>query len=261
MKTKHNDKPGPGQPHKWALAGGTGLLVAFAAAGFYLLTSRSISLEDRIKAFRAAENGTTASASAVYADPIKTIAELEAFQADPRFARLPEEPKEYVQTRLNTFKAYLDYKEKLDRVPDPMDARTSEQLLEIKEQLSQLTVPSEHDEWRASPAGKRQAEWLSDASSLENAVTVTKTGYDRLTEAGRKVILKDQDAPGLPLRAKKVLNMAAEVPDPRKRKDETIPGSNRITYDVVLRMESVAGALAQWEEIRPKLAKLAELDH
>ena len=236
------------------------MLVAFAAAGFYLLISRSISLEDRIKTFRAAENGTTASASAVYADPIKTIAELEAFQADPRFARLPEEPKEYVQTRLNTFKAYLDYKEKLDRVSDPMDARTSEQLLEIKEQLSQLTVPSEHDEWQSSPAGKRQAEWLSDASNLRMAVTVTQADYDLITEAGRKV-LKDKDAPALPLRAKNVLNMAANVPDPRKRKDETIPGSNRITYDVVLRMESVAGALAQWEEIRPKLAKLAELDH
>jgi GTPase SAR1 family protein len=242
------------------LAGSVGLIAVMGLVAFGLVVSRkgsaSSKLEIDVDRYRVADANATPAAR--HRKAKEKVDELSALASDPAFAQLPGDKREFVESRLRELKAYQDYEKKLGEIPDPMDARTEEQLRQVERSLVELPVPEAYrNTWTETDAARQRATWLDDIDALDRAIKSTKKSFQELTEAGNEVIRRKNEA-DLPRRAKTVLEKAAYLPDPKNDKDKLIPGSRRVTYGRIFEMVGVKQVLSQWDEVRQELERFAK---
>jgi GTPase SAR1 family protein len=242
------------------LAGSVGLIALMGLVAFGLVVSRKGSASSRLEIdvdrFRVAEANETPAAR--HRKVKEKVDELSALAGDPAFSQLPADKREFVESRLRQLKAYQDYEKKLSAIPDPMDARTEEQLRQIERSLVESPLPGEYrNAWVETDAARQRATWLDDIDALDRAIKSTRKGYQELIEAGNEVLRRKNEA-DLPRRARTVLDKAAYLPDPKNDKDKLIPGSRRVTYGRVFEMVGVKQVLSQWDEVRRELERFAK---
>lgn len=163
------------------------------------------------------------------------------------FNKLPPLKREFVEHRLAELTAYGEFEKNIDGVPDPRTARRESQLQEIKEALLGL-VPAEYEEeWSKTEPAQRRTAMLEDIQAIETALQGLLDGYDRLVKNGRQV-LDESNKPNLPSRARKVLDEAKMLRDPKSDRDKLIPGSERVTYGTLFEYSRVKDLVRQWDE-------------
>jgi hypothetical protein len=187
------------------------------------------------------------------------IGQLEDWTNDPQFATLPEESRREVLRRLDELRAYQEYEARLDAITDPRQAKSIDQLEEIKASLSRVQAPAEYqEEWEHTDAGRRQADGLQDAAAIRKAVPKVLAWYQKLVGDGRRVLDSAAEA-NLPARAREVLDAAKKPPFPAAEPDKLLPGAKRATYATVFGFSSVAKVRHEWEQIQERLRPAARL--
>lgn len=234
------------------------LLAALGTMLFFIRPGLDVAeLENRVSHLQAREQDQ--SPQARHKNLKNKIDELEDVLSNAAFPRLPPPKQEYVEHRLKELTAYREFEKSIDKIPDPRTARRESQLDEIKEKLLGL-IPADYQvEWSQTEPGQRRAALLDDVQAIETAVQTVLDGYNRLVKSGKQV-LDESSKPNLPSRARKVLDDAKAVPDPKNDQTKLIPGSERVTYATVFAYSRVHDLVRQWdEEIKEKLAFAASL--
>jgi hypothetical protein len=244
---------------RWTLIGSIGLLAAMgllAAVLFFTGPGRTPGpLEVKIDNFRAREQEMAPAQKHQRLD--RRRAELATFRSDPAFADLPADKRDYVEAEYRRLTEdandYRAYEAKVAAVLDPQNATTDEQLQQIEDSLSRLTVPEKYKaDWAQSPAVQRRDFWLRDVEALRGAVEKAQKWYQKLYQDGKQV-LDNLTAADLPGRARKVLREAKAAPFPEKEPDKLIPGAATVSYSAVYNFAGVVDARDRWEEIKKKL--------
>ena len=234
------------------VGGGIGLL-AFLGVALSLLRPSSVPLQERVEAFYPKFSET---AQQRHADVDKKIATLEGFRQDQEFRRLPEPHREQVENLLKELRAFQSYEQGVAAVPDPAGLRREDQFQAMRDQLAALDLPAVYStEWSQTDAGKRHVELLDDFQSLETAVAETRRRYLQFVDEGKDV-LRNDEAPQLPQRARHVLERAQKLPEPERDAGKPVPGSPRIKYAQVFEFPGVKDALRAWAKVRDQLRPL-----
>ncbi|HEV3260933.1 MAG TPA: hypothetical protein VG013_29040 [Gemmataceae bacterium] len=240
---------------KWLI----GAIAVAVAVGVPALLFRSASgpLDKQVESFQAREQAQESAAR--YQELGKQIEELEGITNDAHFSRLSGQKQDYVRGRLAELRAYQDYDKALDEVPDPNEARNDGQLQQTRKKLTEIAVPASYQaDWAKTDAVRRHDALSADVRALDDTAYDLRKGYRRLADEGSEV-LKNKDAPGLPGRARQVLEKAKKLPDPQRDRDKTIPGAARVTYGTVFQFAEVAPVYASWERIKKSLEPIAAL--
>jgi hypothetical protein len=154
--------------------------------------------------------------------------------------------------------AYQELERRLNEVLDPKNARSEEQLNQIAEQMSRLSVPKDKmGDWYPTEAYKRYTERQADLKNLRAAVENLKNDCQRLSKDGQEVVRR-KDAPNLPQRAREVLDRAKDLPDPGRDLGAPVGNSDRVRYATVFAFPSVKEAHAEWEAVKKTLEPLAK---
>jgi GTPase SAR1 family protein len=229
-----------------------GLLAALPAMLLLTRPTDAVAdLEGRINQYEASEQEETVPAR--YRLTQERIDRLHSFRADAGFAALPEPQKEYVENRLRDLREHRDFAGGVYEL-DPRTVRNEQQIKDLNAALERLEVRLKaHPQWTESDAGQRLAEYRADVQAIEKAVQETITGYERVLKDGQEV-LRDKEKAGLPTRARKVLDAAKLLPDPRVDGNKRIPGSEHVTYATIFNFDRVQEVLGRWEKIRTELA-------
>src|SRR5262249_1096443 len=194
-----------------------------------------------------------------YKDARRTAEEVAAVVNDPAFAQLPKRKQDELRGYLEDLRTYAAKQDQLARVPDPADVRDQEQLDAVKKSLDELTAaPSFRREWWDTELGRRAKEQLADVQALDAAVYDVRRRYRQLAEDGQEV-LRNKNAADLPGRARKVLEREKKLPDPKKDLRTKLPNAAHVTYATVFAFRDVVEARRAWEQVRGRLAPLAEL--
>ena len=250
------------QPRPVAIAtGGLLGLIALGVGAQQLFTggsgNGSQNLEQWVDAYL--ESDRKESAADRHADPDKRVRQLVEVMGAPGFGKLPQAKQDAIRNRHRELRDYQEYQAALEKIDDPRDARTDEQLKKIRAALAGVRAPPEYlAEWAGTPARDRHNEWLADAEALAKAVQDVAQGYAALARAGQQV-LDTASAANLPMRAKEVLDRARELPDPQGSRAALIPGSRRVTYAAVFGFADASAAHTRWQRVRKTLEDLAGL--
>jgi hypothetical protein len=194
-----------------------------------------------------------------YKEPRRTAEGVARLVNDDRFERLPQRKQDELRAYLQSLKDYAERQERLAKIGDPTEVRNEDQLRALEDALTDLRArPEFKTAWRGTDLDQRSGELLEDVRALDRAAKGLQLDYRRLSDDGREV-LRNKDAANLPGRARRVLEQASKLPDPKKDRATKVPGSARVTYTTVFSFPSVTEARRSWEEVRSKLAPLAEL--
>jgi hypothetical protein len=150
--------------------------------------------------------------------------------------------------------AYREYDQAVAAVADPKTATDLKQLDEIESNLNDLNGDPKYD-WSETGARHRRDLWLKDVHNLRSAVVSTRTAYEDIIRDGNKVN-ETRDEANLPGRIREVLARAKNLPDPEQDKEKGIPGSKRITYSSVFRIQPLLSLYSQWKDIEKSLKEL-----
>lgn len=242
----------------WTVVGTVAMLLGLGAVAAFLITSRlegQSRLETRVEKFQIRDHERNAAAWHINLQ--SELDELATLVKDPGFGQLPDAKKEYLLTRLKELTAYREYEKNLDQIGDPKDARSEDQLKQVKSKLLELVPPEEYD-WHLTEAYRRRDNWIQDCQDLNEAIARITKQYEELIQKGQAVLDKQNEA-NLPKRAKLVLDFARTYPDPERDKSRPVKESARVTYGAVFNIASVDNLYMRWKNTRDKLEPFAKL--
>jgi hypothetical protein len=238
------------------VAGAAGILALIAAA-LTLFSPAKPELTERLKTYFTSTNELAAPDRLKNVD--KQIEELEGFEKDADFSRLPSDRQTAVRDRLAELKAYQAYAERVATIEKPTSVTSDAKLKEIHDQLAAVKIPAEYVvAWNQSEAVEQQRQLLADSEALERTVNEVERSYRRLASDAAE-LRRTSDAADLPGRARKLLKEAEAVPAPVASRDKPIPGSSTVTYATVFRFERVQKAVSDWETARSFVEKAAKV--
>jgi hypothetical protein len=240
-------------PKQWPIVAAILGVVAVIGTGVKLATS-SNPLEVRLDDLLAHEREFKSSNP--FENLQSRIDDLSAVQADPGFTKLPAAKQNFVQTQiayLNGLKSHQDFEQKLAEIPHLKTARTANQLHEIFERLNQLQEPENLPEsLKHSGAIEQRRERIEDVSALNAAANQVGKDYQTIISAGKQVLDKKNE-PNLPERIREVLASAKSLKTPEKNKNESLPGTDRLTYASVFQLAEIKNLLDEWKRLKEKL--------
>ena len=220
------------------VGGGIGLF-ALVGVALSFLRPGAVPLDERVNAYFA-----WAARTSPYDEAPDKIKTLEAIRQDPDYSRLPETRRVQVETAWNDLQDYQTFANQVAQLPAPETIRSEQQLeaaragLAAVEQLPRPPSPK-------TEVGFRYGELRADYRVLETAVQDTRRGYLQAVDAGQDVLRHDE-APQLPQRARQVLDRAAKLPDPERDAKKPVSDSQHIQYSQVFQFAGVQEALREW---------------
>jgi hypothetical protein len=230
------------------VGGGIGLF-AFLGVALSFLRPSALPLEERVDAYFARAAGLS-----TYEDVPARIATLEGLVQDARFDQLPEPRRAQVETVLNELRDYQTFVSQVAQLPAPNAIRSEQQLEAARAGMATVDQLPRHPSPKTE-AGWQYGEWRADLQALEAAVSDTRRSYLQVVDAGQDVLRHD-DAPQLPQRARQVLDRAAKLPEPERDATKPVPNSQRVQYGQVFQFAGVQEALRDWAKVRNELKKL-----
>jgi hypothetical protein len=258
----------------WTVAWSVALVGGMAAFAVGLLFNRQsirpVALTAKVESYRAREGLT---ASVRLSEPLqRKIGELSDLANDLEFPKLAPDLQDYLRERLQELEAYRDYKERLQMVRAPADARSVEELTELERRLRDDLAPPPpfQSDWRQTEAVVLRDKWLDDIKALRKSASEVEDWYRQLTQRGnRPLLFADRTAENAPLPwatwqdgVEALLREAAQPPfrrgDPL-RGSHNLPGFPAVTYATVLSFPSVDQARSAWDKVRQRLERLRDL--
>jgi hypothetical protein len=243
----------------WTVAGTVAILLALGSVAAFLIMGRlegPSRLESRVEKFQSRDHERNA--AAWHRNLQSDLDELTLLVNDRSFNQLPDSKKEYLQGRLKELTAYREYEKSLDKIGDPKDTRSEDQLKQVESKLKQLSAPEEYD-WHLTEACHRRDNWIQDCQDLRDAIARVTQQYEELIQKGQAVLDKQNEA-NLPRRSKDVLDFARSYPDPERDKTRPVKESARVTYGTVFASASVDSLFSRWKNTRDKLEPFAKLE-
>ncbi len=251
----------------WTVAGCTGLVAAMITLVASLLFYRpheqpgTRELLSTIDSYRARDPQTP---STRLREPLqRKISELTDLVNDPNFDQLPEDKREFVQTRLQELQEYQAYKMAFDRLA-PLDTLRSDRELDaIEKRLVNLTPPGDHkSQWSQTEVALERGQRLEDVKKLRAAIADMEDWYSGLESRGQDLWTfsgRNQDAP-VSWRdwQSQVQELLAESEHQRHHATDRLPES-ALTYETVLRFDRVAEHRKSWERLRQRLERVRDL--
>jgi hypothetical protein len=249
------------------VAGSLGLVAAMIAVAAALVANRPEDklnpLAAKVYSYRSRE-GQTPSVR-LRGDLQLKISELTDLKNDLNFAALPPEEREYVLDRLRELEDYRSYHGRVQRVTPPEEARSEPELAKIEQSLKELALPPERQkEWSATQAVLDRAAALENIESLRHAVGQVEDWYRQLVRRGEDLwTFSGQRGDGAPIAWRdwqsQVQGLFDQAEAPPYRPTDRLPGSSRLTYAPVYRVEKVVEAREAWEAGKQRLQRLRDL--
>jgi GTPase SAR1 family protein len=189
---------------------------------------------------------------------------LTEMRDDPAFAKLPKEEKDRLTERIEELQDYLAYLDRLLATRQP-GAITDERTLQATEDAlrNKLTVP--HAEWNQTDAGRLHESRLAEIKALRRAVDEVEAWYDARRIEGNKLwVFSDGEKTGPTgidwvAWQSKVKTLFTQASKPPFKEIDPVPGTDGLTYAVVLRFDRVVEARNAWEEVRARLERVHNL--
>src|SRR5207249_1302141 len=100
--------------------------------------------------------------------------------------------RQFVQSRLEELRDYLAFRDRLNLLPAPAEARTREELEELERKLrTEATVPPHwRGQWEETAAARKRESWLDEIAAIQKALPVVELYYrDELVARGRQLLL------------------------------------------------------------------------
>ncbi|VTR94458.1 unnamed protein product [Gemmata massiliana] len=189
---------------------------------------------------------------------------LSRFAGDSAFARLSEDRRTFVTSRLKEIDDYRAYRAKLAGAIAPTGARSLPELKKIKESLrTELALPAEYS-WGETAAAQLRDKWLADCAALEVAQAAFVDRYRALDRDGTALMLKRTfDENWL----KDIDALFATAEKPPFPLNDPIPNSptvrqprgEAITYSVPYEFDEAYKARRYWEQTHDQIIHLRDL--
>jgi GTPase SAR1 family protein len=246
-------------------AAGLVLLMAALASAFYLTrpSAEVVALENSLRGIMPVEGASPAER---LQEPLDDkLKKLRTVQSDPDFGKLSSQRQREVADFIEEIEAYKKYdKAFLNSVSNPRLAGRDEDLDKIEQAVAALPLLKAYAEnWKASRAGLRRQEYLTDVKVLRTEVAAAEKWIHEQIQAGK--LLEKQ---GFSLLAKSPTEKERETwldqyKEFQERKmphkaSERPPGAVAVTYDTVYRFDRVAKARQDWERFKSRLRTIQE---
>jgi hypothetical protein len=252
----------------WAVTAAVVLLSAFCLSIFALLGQKGSSdsetrrLQAALDSFKSREAQTP---SLRLREPLQThISELADIRHDAAFGRLPQEQKDYLESRLKELREYKAYKDRLLQLPSPESVRTESELKELQANLAKLEPPPQHQsDWDQTEAAILRTQRMEESRILETGLVELRDAYATFSRRGRDLWSFSGREENKPIAwsewQAQVQKLLTETEALDRRPGDRLPGSARLTYAALFHFESVAAARTTWEGVRQRLKRVSDL--
>ena len=155
----------------WTLLIAVGFVALCVAVGAALLAAQSSAhlLASKIDGYRAREGPTAATR---LAPPLsRKLTELAEFESDPEFPKLSAGQRRFVRDRRAEIVTYRAWSDRLGSLPNPLDARSLEDLQDIEQRWrGEGAIPEAYaSEWAATESGQLHRQRLTEFAALRTA--------------------------------------------------------------------------------------------
>lgn len=197
----------------------------------------------------------------------ETLTRLDEFINDPAFTQIHPDLRKFVVGEKVELTEYQKFSEALYKeTTDPANVQKEDQLKQLKDRLESLAPPLEYiSSWKDTPAVKTHIARLEDARAISNILEQLKTNLKKAIEAGKELekLVEEKEMISDPLKKlefiktdilpqqKKAKELAKELADwdKQKDKDRPIPGSDRISREVLFRYQSIDQLYNEWKQL------------
>ncbi len=164
------------------LAGGVTVLVATQKNDVQL------ALEAKVDGFQARE-GQTASARLAGNQLNRKRSELLELKNDADFERLPPDKRTAVQKSLDEIEAYLQLRDDLNRLPQPIKVRSLEELNRLEDSLKNLAIPKSYAlDWAQTEAVQSRDRYLREIPQMRSATSEARQYFSTLKNRGNALL-------------------------------------------------------------------------
>jgi hypothetical protein len=191
--------------------------------------------------------------------------DLQTISQGPGFDGLPRQEQEFVTSRLNELNEYIPFFERILKFPRPSEADSFKALQQIEDGLKDSALEPPHEDWKTTEAATIRREELEDIAALRDAIDQVQDWYVNSYEKAHALWLHAGEPPSgsgefnWPVwqqQADDLLRPNRVLPyDEHAR----LPGSDRLTYAVVMRFGEVVAARARWDSMKPRLSRVRNL--
>jgi hypothetical protein len=241
----------------WIAAGAAALvalLVSLTAWMLFVHNTVPSRLESAVQSYRFSDSTSAAERLGAPISVLRNRRDLLAeIRDDPDFGKLSPEQQQLVRDRLQELDDYLDYEQRLRRLPAKADLHSEQALQDVRDKLeNELALPN--PEWARTEAGRLRRERLDEIETLDRTVTRVRNWYLDSIDAADKLwtfagYQTGPGAAGINWRA-----WAAEVGKllgPSRKPPPEEAGVR--AFDTVVR------ARAEWERTMPRLRRLLDV--
>ncbi|HEV8062360.1 MAG TPA: hypothetical protein VGP68_20950, partial [Gemmataceae bacterium] len=218
-------------------------------------------LAAKVETYRGHEAAT--SSARLRGDVQPRISELIDLHNDLVFSRLPSEEQRFVQERLDELTAYRDYQDQLARIAPANSARNARELEVPEQALKKLEPPEKYrSDWSQTEAVLSRGRRVEEIKVYRSAIAEVTDWYDALTRKGQGLWTfggaRTATPEAWPDWAARVQSLEDEASAAPFRPGERLSRSS-LTYDAVLRYDTVVTARNNWEVLRGRLIRLRDL--
>ncbi|MFL5245918.1 MAG: hypothetical protein ACJ8FY_27935 [Gemmataceae bacterium] len=186
---------------------------------------------------------------------------LTEMRDDPAFGKLPKEDQDRLVERTEELKDYLSYLDGLLATRSPATIADERTLQATEDALrNKMAVPQAA--WNQTEAGRLHDSRLADIKALRRAVDEVEAWYDARRIEGNKLwVFSDGEKTGSAgidwiAWQSKVQALLTQAGKPPFKESDPIPGTDGLTYALVLRFDRVVEARNAWEEVRSRLERV-----
>ncbi|QVL33091.1 hypothetical protein KIH39_04020 [Telmatocola sphagniphila] len=174
------------------------LALLLLGVGVLVVTQTSdvqLALEAKVDGFQARE-GQTASSRLAGAQLSKKRSELLELRNDPEFEQLARDKQNYIAKHLEEIEAYIQLRDDLARLSQPVKTRSLDDLNRLEESLKNLSLPKTFEkDWAQTEVVQAREKYLSEIPTLRTAVTDARQFFSRLKNRGNELLFVTELTP------------------------------------------------------------------
>jgi hypothetical protein len=250
----------------WTVSGAGAVLASMLMLALFLILRPGArppsELQQRVERLQLSEGHTPAERLRAPLPELRRRREnLRLIETHPEFGALPQEMREFVDSRHHELDKYIEWYEQVQAVPRPAGADTEQELREIKEQLEKVGRGSDED-WADTPAARLYQDRLKEATALLDGVEHVKAAYLGDPKKALKLwsfegYQHETGQQGIDWRRwqEDLADLRRQFKPATFKQTDPLPGSPGLTYAAVMRIDTVLEA----STLRQRLDRVRDL--
>jgi hypothetical protein len=249
----------------WTVSGAGAVLASMLMLALFLVLRPGArppsELQQRVEQLQLTEGHTPADRLRAPLPELRRRREnLRLIQTHPEFGALPQDEREFVDSRHAELDKYIGWYEQVQVVPRPAGVDTEAELREVKEQLEKVGGSRDPD-WDDTPAARLYQDQLNEATALLDGVEHVKAAYLGDPKAAVRLWSFEgyrHEGGGAGIDWRRWQEDLSELPrlDPEAFKQtKALPGAPNLTYAAVMRIDTVLDA----STLRQRLVRVRDL--